>query len=1008
MHIRRHHSIDITDPPLSKQSRPTATPWILALLAFVFCATLGSLWIASERATELREARLQASTLAANHTRLIEANLRHSLTAALTLGTYVRHVEDPAEAQFTQIAQDMLQHYPDVLALSLSPGGVITMIVPREENEGAIGFNQLADPDQGAESRLALQSGELNVAGPLELIQGGQGLVGRYPVLLKQDDGSRPFWGFTNVTILLDTLLEVGQLDQLRQQGYRYRLARTNPETHLEQTIAGSDGQAMGQPVEQVIDLPNSQWTLQLAPEGGWHSMSWLTASSFLALGASLVLAYLVKTLQELRWHKQNLEWEVAERTQEVTTHLERYRSLITASNTGAWEYFHAEDSQHCSAEYFAMLGYDIDEFDSAGAGNLRAVWLDLLHPQDRERAARDFKAYIDSGENSFYESQFRMLHRDGHAVSILARGQSLHDDEGKPLGITAGTHIDITRQVETEAKLALSAKVFELGNEGFIITDAGQRIVMVNHAFTRITGYSESEAIGQRPGMLSSGRHDVEFFKAMWQELNKQGAWQGEVWNRRKDGKIYPQWLSISSIKNEAGEITYYIGIISDISQLKENQEAIHQLAYYDPLTKLPNRTLLEERAAFALKLAQRSGKSLALLFLDLDNFKNINDSLGHKAGDRLLVAFAQRLESTVREEDTFARPGGDEFVFMLPNTDANGAAHAAQKIMDLLKCPFRIEGYSLSVSSSVGIALYPDDGETLNQLYTNADIAMYRSKQKGRNTYSFFTPELQTHYVRLMQLENALREALETGQFELHYQPQQELASGNIIGLEALLRWEHPELGRISPAEFIPIAESSGLIVPIGEWVLREGTAQLRRWIDAGIAPPKLAVNLSAAQFQQSSLPDLIMSILEKSQLPAEYLELELTESMTMDDPERAVTMINRLHQEGVSLSIDDFGTGYSSLSYLKRFKISKLKIDQSFVRDLTVDNDDRVIIGTIITLAKSMGLRCIAEGVENRAQLEFLRRLGCDDIQGYYLSRPLSTEDAEAFLRSSSAGL
>jgi len=930
------------------------------------------------------------------------------LTAALTLGTYVRNTTEPTGEQFGPIARDMLQYYPNVLGLSLSPGGVVTMVAPLKGNEGAIGFNQLADPNQGAESRLALQSGELSVAGPLALVQGGQGVVGRYPVFLEQDDGSRTFWGFTNVTILLDTLLDVGQMSQLIQQGYRYQLTRINPETHLEQTIVGSDERSMSEPIEQVIALPSSEWTLKLEPEGGWHSASWLAAWSFLALGASMVLGYLVKTLLDLRWHKQNLEREVAERTRDVTTHLERYRSLITASNTGAWEYFHAEGSLHCSPEYFSMLGYDIDEFDSAGADNLQTVWLDLLHPQDRERAPLEFQAYIDSGQNSLYESEFQMLHRDGRAVSILARGQSLHDAVGEPLGITAGTHIDITQQVETEAKLALSAKVFELGNEGFIITDAYERIVMVNHAFTRITGYSEAEAIGQKPGMLSSGRHGAEFFQAMWHKLNKQGAWQGEVWNRRKDGQIYPQWLSISSIKNDAGEITYYIGIMSDISQLKENQEAIHQLAYYDPLTKLPNRTLLEERAAFALKLAQRSGKSLALLFLDLDNFKNINDSLGHKAGDHLLRAFAQRLESTVREEDTFARPGGDEFVFMLPNTDANGAAHAAQKIMDLLKSPFRIEGYSLSVSSSVGIALYPDDGETLNQLYTNADIAMYRSKQKGRNTYSFFTPELQTHYVRLMQLENALREALETGQFELHYQPQQELASGNIIGLEALLRWEHPELGEISPAEFIPIAESSGLIVPIGEWVLREGTAQLRRWIDAGIAPPKLAINLSAAQFQQSSLPDLIMSILEQSQLPAEYLELELTESITMDDPERAVTMINRLHQEGVSLSIDDFGTGYSSLSYLKRFKISKLKIDKSFVRDLNEDNDDRVIVGTIITLAKSMGLRCIAEGVENREQLEFLRRLGCDDIQGYYLSRPLNIAGAEAFLKSSTGGV
>lgn len=985
--------------PIQAQSK--ARTWLLALCVFVISCTMAGLWIANERTSAERAARLQASSLAANHARLIEAHLRHSLTAALTLATYVRNNTDQVFERFEPIARDMLEFYPDVSSLSLSPDGVVQSVVPLEGNRDVLGFNQLEDEVQGGETQLALESGELSVAGPLELVQGGVGIVARYPVFMDGEQGQQRFWGFTNVTLLLDNLLEVGQIDNLARQGYHYRLVRENPETLTEEVVVDSNQSAFKQPVEQIISVPSSPWTLELEPTDGWHSNSWLAAAIGLGGSFSLLLAYLVKTLMELRWHKRNLEAQVAERTRAVSASLERYHSLIVASNTGAWEYFHADNFLLCSPEYFSMLGRQLEHYDMSGSDNLDSTWLELIHPEDRQSAIETFNHYLDSGSRGMYENRFRMRHQDGHWVWILSRGQSLRNDQGSLRDITVGTHIDITRQVENEAKLELAAKVFERGSEGFIITDAEQRIVMVNRAFSRITGYSEEEALGQTPGILSSGRHDADFFEQMWRSIERDGSWQGEVWNRRKNGQVYPEWLSISAITNEQGQVTYYVGIISDISQLKEDQEAIHQLAYYDPLTKLPNRTLLEERAAFALKLAQRSGRSVALLFLDLDNFKNINDSLGHKAGDRLLIAFAQRLEAMVREEDTFARPGGDEFIFMLPNTDANGAAHAAQKILELLKRPFRIDSYDLSVSSSVGIALYPDDGEALNQLYTNADIAMYRSKQKGRNTYSFFTPELQSHYVRLMQLENAMRQALEEGQFELHYQPQQEIHSGAIVGLEALLRWHHPELGHISPAEFIPIAESSGLIVPIGQWVLREGAAQLRQWIDAGIAPPRLAINLSAAQFHQESLPDLILSILDEAQLPAEYLELELTESITMDDPERATTMINRLHSEGVSLSIDDFGTGYSSLSYLKRFKIGKLKIDQSFVRDLTEDNDDRVIVSTIITLAKSMGLRCIAEGVETREQLDFLHRLGCDDIQGYLYSRPLPAEEARAFL-------
>ncbi|MDQ2075992.1 bifunctional diguanylate cyclase/phosphodiesterase [Marinimicrobium sp. ABcell2] len=552
------------------------------------------------------------------------------------------------------------------------------------------------------------------------------------------------------------------------------------------------------------------------------------------------------------------------------------------------------------------------------------------------------------------------------------------------------------------DSRLDLSAKLFEYGNEGFIVTAPDQRIVMVNKAFTRITGYSEAEALGQTPALLSSGRHDAAFYEAMWSELASTGSWQGEVWNRRKDGSIYPEWLSISQVCNEEGEVCHYIGIISDISGLKHSQEQVQHLAYYDPLTNLPNRLLLDERAHFALGMSKRSGKSMALVFLDLDHFKQINDSLGHHVGDELLIGFARRLALALRDQDTLARRSGDEFILVLPDTDANGAAHTAQKLLNLLKAPFQISGYSLSVTCSLGIALYPSDGHTLDELYTSADIAMYRAKQDGRGVYRFFTSEQQAKHARTMTLESALKQAVEQQQFEVYYQPQYNLADGTLVGIEALLRWHHAELGDVPPQEFIPIAETNGLILPLGEWVLREATQQLNRWSSAGLTPVRMAVNLSTHQFNQNNFFEILLGILSEAELGAEYLELELTETAAMQDAEHNIRITNQFTRAGISLSMDDFGIGYSSVSCLRRFNLRTLKIDMSLVRDLDSDPDDQAIVGSIITLARGLGLKTIAEGVETEAQANYLRTLGCHYAQGYLYGKPLPARDLEQLLR------
>lgn len=452
--------------------------------------------------------------------------------------------------------------------------------------------------------------------------------------------------------------------------------------------------------------------------------------------------------------------------------------------------------------------------------------------------------------------------------------------------------------------------------------------------------------------------------------------------------------------VRDAEGKPLLMRGTVQDITQSKLAEERIEKLSHFDQLTGLPNRTLLNDHFKFALSLAQRSGESLAVMFLDLDHFKDINDTLGHSIGDQLLMAVAKRLKSALREEDTLSRQGGDEFILILPDSEAKGAALIAAKLIEVVSLPCQIEHHELIVTPSIGIAIYPHDGVTIELLSKNADTAMYCAKGDGRNNFRFFTPEMQSQSARNLKLANALRHALARNELFLHYQPQLSIQDGHIVGAEALLRWQHPEFGIVSPAEFIPIAEDTGQIIQIGEWVLRTAAKQLKDWIDAGMHPITMAVNLSAVQFRQQGLMELVVKILDEIKLPHELLELELTEAAMMDNPLDAIDVMTRLHDQGIRMSIDDFGTGYSSLSYLKQFKVYKLKIDQSFVRDITNDTEDKAIVTAIINMATSLGMQTIAEGVETADQLALLRINGCHEVQGFYFSKPLSVEQFWVF--------
>lgn len=562
----------------------------------------------------------------------------------------------------------------------------------------------------------------------------------------------------------------------------------------------------------------------------------------------------------------------------------------------------------------------------------------------------------------------------------------------------------DITDSKLSDARLRQAAAVFENTRDGVMVVDAKLRIAHINNAFTDITGYTEAEAIGQRAGLLRSGRHNTEFYSQMWQAIATTGYWQGEIWNRRKNGEVYPELLSISTVTDKAGDISNYVGVFADMSKLKASELQLDFLAHHDPLTQLPNRLLLLSRLEHALKTAQREGKTIALLMLDLDRFKEVNDSFGHLAGDELLQQVGKRLHSRLRDVDTVCRLGGDEFTILLEDiAQFEDAALVANDIINALSEPWQLsENIEVRIGVSVGISLYPDHGDKPEQLLQQADTALYYAKAKGRGCFKYFSESI-THAARTrMDIEVRLRRGINAGELRVFYQPQVDVNTGRIVGAEALVRWQDPLNGLVPPSIFIDIAEKTGLITTIGNWVLKEACLQGQRWLTAGLPPLNIAVNVSPHQFRHSYIDTVVETILAETQFPAHYLELELTESALMQREGEAIAILQRLHDLGVTLAIDDFGTGYSSLAYLKLFPLDVLKIDKSFIDDIFDCQSDREITATIIAIAHTLHLNVLAEGVETAEQLAFLQGQGCDLYQGYLTSPPVPADEFERLVK------
>ncbi|MEI6209469.1 MAG: EAL domain-containing protein [Desulfuromonadales bacterium] len=562
------------------------------------------------------------------------------------------------------------------------------------------------------------------------------------------------------------------------------------------------------------------------------------------------------------------------------------------------------------------------------------------------------------------------------------------------------------TARAQAEADLRVAAVAFE-AQTGMVVTDADGVILRVNHAFTEISGFTKEEVTGQNPRILKSFRHNADFYRKMWESINCTGGWQGEIWDRRKNGEEYPKWLTISAVKGDDGVVTHYVGTHYDITERKQAEEKIHELAFYDQLTGLPNRTLLLDRLRQTMLASSRNGSHGALLFIDLDNFKTLNDTRGHDMGDLLLQRVTQRLITCVRESDTVARLGGDEFVVMLANLSmgereaATQAETIGEKILASLNRAYQLENIAYHGTPSIGITLFNGHTTEIDVLLKQADLAMYKSKSAGRNTLRFFDPDMEIVVMKRAALEKDLHEAVQEKQFLLHYQAQ--VADGQLTGAEVLVRWQHPHRGMVSPADFIPLAEETRMILPLGRWVLETACIRLAAWATCPeMSHLTVAVNVSAHQFHQADFVDQVLAVLHETGADPKRLKLELTESLLVSNVDEIIEKMFALKAKGVGFSLDDFGTGYSSLSYLKRLPLDQLKIDQSFVRDVLFNPNDAAIAKTIIALARSLGFGIIAEGVETSAQRDFLADSGCHAYQGYFFSRPLSIERFEAFAR------
>ncbi|MBS0354402.1 MAG: EAL domain-containing protein [Proteobacteria bacterium] len=1079
----------------------------------------------SER--QASDARARATAELARISAMLEGQVRSTFGTAEGISHMLSIDGDISDAHFYGMARMAIASASHIRSIALVPDDVIQRIYPRANNEKALGTNLRTIPEQYAAIQRARNSRHALLAGPLNLIQGGVGLIYRQPIFTHPLRAAPRYWGTMSIVTDLENLIRASGISN--DASLRLLLRGKDGLGSDGEVIWGDTAVLSEHPVSLTVMVPGGTWQLSAIPRTGWPSHAPAESPLFLIsiANTALVLFFIAQLMRRntlIRQRNLRLSQEIAEREEAESSLAQsevRFRTLFEHSPDATWvidgngrfiesndaalalfgfsdraqfqgmtpmqlsperqadgssspekvreilditlraglhrfEWLHRRSDGHCFPAEVTLcviplsdgpmiyaVARDISErkateealglqqallqtvvdhapsliyvFDKDGnlqwsnrcfetamgasLDTMRGMPREHFQPADLARLQRtNDLAVLAEGQAMRFEEQ---LDDHGQQRTYLTTKCPLPGADGQPQAILA-ISTDITEIKQTTEQLRLAGVVIANTADAVMITDARSTILSVNRAFTDITGYSAEEAIGQTPRLLRSDHQPPEFYRAMWETLRDTGGWRGEIWNRRKNGALYPEWLTINAVNDDAGHHVNYVAVFSDISAIKHSQAELERLAHYDPLTDLPNRTLFHHQLQHDLDRAVRYERQLAVLILDLDGFKTVNDSLGHPVGDCLLQQAAERFKRCLRVEDTVSRLGGDEFAVILGDLGQDTDAVAiVKKILQALQEPFDLDGHAALITASIGIAIAPTDGRTPEELVRNADTAMYGAKEGGRNSYRFYQAEMTRRAQDRLTRERALRRALEEKEFELWYQPKLNLESGRISGAEALLRWRDPERGMVSPAEFIPLAERTALIIPIGELVLDTVCAQIRLWRKTGLETGRIAINVAALQIERSDYVDTLASALARHGLPPEVLEVEVTESLIMENPEHARQVIHAIQDLGVTTAVDDFGTGYSSLAYLKVLPINNLKVDRAFVSDLPHDENDVAITRAIVGLGQTLGFEITAEGIETVEQLEFLRSIGCNHGQGYLFGKPMPVAEFEDWI-------
>ncbi|MGO3344312.1 MAG: bifunctional diguanylate cyclase/phosphodiesterase [Marinomonas sp.] len=929
-----------------------------------------------------------ALSLAQSHASLLQTALDKSLSANYALAAIISEKQGQMD-WFPSFAASLKVNYPDVANFALSPNGVVQQVFPLEGNKSVLGFDILSDEKQGPSARKAQIEDQFTLSGPFNLVQGGRGIVGLLPVyLLGEAEQSAVFWGFSSVVIRLNVILNYVNFSNLESNGFDYQLIKLNPiEGGKSSLIVASNETLDPSYVKASIDVPNAEWQLVVFPKNSWLPLWSIIELFSVVLLASIFLSRWFYLALKMRQSKESLEVVVARRTAQLSNSNLRMKAILAAMPDSFYEV--GEDG--VVVEYHSPR---MDKWYKKVDWVIGKHFTELLSEESIivvEKALAEAKeqGYSNSNEYFFDFDEERRWFDISTTYSCEPNG-------------TNGFYIllsrDITQRKKIDAELRIAAIAFQT-QDGILITDKEDKILRVNEAFEKITGYTEAEVLGHTPSIISSGRHPKSFYQQMHQRLKSHECWEGEVWNRRKNGEIFPEWLSISVVKDDNGEVTQYVATLKDITEDKANERRINQLNYYDSLTRLPNRRMVTEEINTLLEHIDLRHRRSAILFIDLDHFKDINDLKGHNLGDILLQQVASRLMDSTRSGDSVARFSGDEFIIMLEDVDISldadcivyRAKHVASKIMSALRRPFELNGEYCSVTASVGISIFGQDVISSSEIIKQAEMAMYEAKGYGRNHVCFYAPQMHEKILERLTLDNSFRAALQNQDFVLYYQPQWNSEQG-MVGVEALVRWLHKDKGMISPGVFIPFAEESKLILPLGRWVMRTAMTQLAKWHQT----PKysnliMSINVSVLQFSHVDFVSEVKSALAETKANPAFIQLELTESMLVRDQLDIIQKMQSLKKLGVLISLDDFGTGYSSLSYLQQLPIDQLKIDQSFTRAIEESEKQASLAASIIGLGHNLGMEVIAEGVETQEQLEWLKSHGCDLYQGFLLARP-----------------